>query len=208
MNQKENRSVEGLLLSPIWFQAVLDNTIKTLDPWYASSGFRTNPARFRSTAFDGGPRLGDTFLLNTRLQRQDRETTASVLHYMSDEATALLSLNGLETNPALGIVDLPRNTELSMRLSKCFAKRRSRRIFTGDPIPLSALATLCRMAAGITGRARANLHREGEEAVDLHFRSAPSPGGLYGVDLYLLVQHVRGVRPGLYLYHSRSDKLL
>lgn len=195
-------------LSPVWFQAVIENTVKTLDPWFASSGFRPNHARFRSAIFDQGPRVAETFLLNTRLQRHDGESSASVLHYFTDQAKALLSLNGIEATAGIRSVELPPSNELSLRLSRCLSLRRSRRVFSGDAVQLAALATLCRSAAGITGRDTARLRREDPATVDVTFRSAPSPGALYGLDVYVVAQRVRGLEPGLYLYQPRFDRLL
>jgi SagB-type dehydrogenase family enzyme len=195
-------------LPPVWFQAVLDNTVKTLDPWFGSAGFRPNHARFRSAIFDQGPRVAETFLLNTRLQRHDAETSASILHYFSDQAKALLSLNGIEARAGLRSVALPQGIELSMRLSKCLSGRRSRRTFTGDEVPLAAVASMCRAAAGVTGKGVAQLRREKPPTVDVTFRSAPSPGALYGLDLYVVAQRVTGLEAGLYLYQTRTDTLL
>ena len=210
MDEQKKREKEkpGEALSPLWFQAVLDNTVKTLDPWYPSSGFRANHARFRSAVFDNGPRIAETFLLNTRLQRHDRETSASVIHYFTDQAKALLALNGIEANASLEMLNLPPSIGLSLALSGCLKSRRSRRVFSGDPILFAALATLARAAAGVTGKLTAKLRRESPPSVEIPFRSAPSPGGLYGLDLYVVAQRVHGVKPGLYLYQSRTDKLL
>jgi SagB-type dehydrogenase family enzyme len=202
---------EEKTLDSIWLQAVLHNTVKTLDPWYGSSGFRPHHARFRSSTFDNGPRLAETFLLNTRLQRHDRETSASVMHYFTDEAKAMLSLNGIEANPTTSAVALPPSIELSLRFGKCLKLRRSRRLFTGDSMPLAALATLIRAAAGVTGSGRAQIQGKKRETplfVDIEFRSAPSPGGLFGLDLFVVAQAVRGTEPGLYLYQPHTDQLL
>jgi SagB-type dehydrogenase family enzyme len=199
---------EAEVTASIWFQAVLDNTVKTLDPWFGSAGFRPNHARFRSAIFDQGPRIAETFLLNTRLQRHDCETSASVLHYFTDQAKALVSLNGIEAGAGLRTLELPPSIELSLRLSKCLAMRRSRRTFSGDAVELAALATLCRSAAGITGRGKAELRRQDPPTVDMTFRSAPSPGALYGLDLYVVAQRVGGLEAGLYLYQPRFDRLL
>ena len=208
MRKPRQKEATNKALSPIWFQAVLDNTVKTLDPWFSSSGFRTNHARFRSSVFDNGPRLAETFLLNTRLQRHDRETSASIIHYFKDEAKALLSLNGLEANTAIETLDLPPSIELSLRLSNCLKSRRSQRVFTGDSIGLSSLATLTRAAAGVTGRVKTKLGQESPSQVEIEFRSAPSPGGLYGLDVYIVAQKPRDFNQGLYLYQPRTDKLL
>ena len=75
-------------------------------------------------------------------------------------------------------------------------------------MPASAVATLARAAAGVTGYAKAKMRRETPPTVDVSFRSAPSPGGLYGLDLYVVAQKVRGLKEGLYLYQPRTDKLL
>jgi len=192
----------------MWFQAVFESTLKTLDPWYGSSGFRTNHAKFRSAAFDRGERLAETFLLNTKLHRFDHETPASVTHYFADESQLVLSLNGLEAAPSGAVIDLPPSLPLSLQLSRCLSTRRSRRTFTADPIPLSAVATLCRAAAGVTGTGRVPLRGENPAEGEISFRSAPSPGGLYGVDLFIVAQHLRGLERGLYLYQPRRDKLL
>jgi SagB-type dehydrogenase family enzyme len=208
MKKPEPSEETGRERSDLWFQALLDNAVKTIDPWFNEAGFHFNYARHRSSMLDAGPRIGETFLLNTRLQRHDRETPASVSHYFNDTSMTMLSLNGLESPDALAIIDLPPSIELSLRLSHCFKRRRSRRVYTADPMPLAALATLLRAAAGITGHGKASLHQSELGGVTLRFRSAPSPGGLYGIELYAVVQHVKGLEPGLYLYHPRSDKLL
>jgi SagB-type dehydrogenase family enzyme len=203
----QQKKKEGAL-APIWFQAILDNNVKILDPWYGSSGFRTNHARFRSLGFDNSGRLAETFLLNTKLRRGDRETPASVGHYFTDDAKVLLSLNGLEGNGALASIELPPSLPLSLQLSKCLAVRRSQRTFTADPMPLAAVATLCRAAAGTTGRGRADLRVSDPAHVEIPFRSAPSAGGLYGIDLHIVAQHVHGLEKGLYMYQPRGDRLL
>jgi len=70
------------------------------------------------------------------------------------------------------------------------------------------VATLCRAAAGVTGTGRVPLRGENPAEAEISFRSAPSPGGLYGVDLFIVAQHLRGLERGLYLYQPRRDKLL
>lgn len=153
------------------------------------------------------PRLGENFLLNTRLNRQDRESAASVGRYFGDSSLCMVSMNGLESPDALGEVALPIGTEPSMRLSQCLRRRRSRRTFTGDPMELKSLATILRAGSGITGHGTVPLSSDPSSTVDISFRSAPSPGGLYGIDVYVVTQHVAGIECGLYLYLPRDDKL-
>jgi SagB-type dehydrogenase family enzyme len=69
----------------------------------------------------------------------------------------------------------------------------------GDPAPLDLprLATLLFAAAGV------NLRRGG-----IHFRAAPSSGALFATELYLRVQRVAGLAPGLYHYHGSEHRLV
>jgi SagB-type dehydrogenase family enzyme len=190
------------------FEATLKNSLKTISPWFGASGFRSFPFRNRCQSVDRGPRLGETFLLNTRLQRHDRENSVSVQNYFTDTALALLSLNTLETTIAADEVPLPESSNLALALKHCLERRRSHRVFTGDVISVAHLAALVRAAQGITGFSQAPFYsnRPGS-GLPVALRAAPSPGGLYGIELLIAVRNVRGLRPGLYAYQPRRDQL-
>lgn len=194
--------------SRLWFQAVLDNTVKTVNPWINSSGLRFNYSRHRSLSLNMELRLGEAFLLNTCLERYDRETIKSVSGYFSDSSLAMISMSGIESVNALEEIDLPPSIEASLRLSRCLTRRRSSRTYTGEAIEMGALATIVRAAAGITGYNKARLQDPYLGSVEISLRSTPSAGALYGVDLYLAVQRIRNLEQGLYLYAPRRDKLL
>ena len=83
--------------------------------------------------------------------------------------------------------------------------------FTGEPaeadahLPakgrsLAALARLIYAAYGVTGLLRGSR--------PTFLRSAPSAGGLYPAELYLVVRDWPGVPPGLYGYHPRLHALI
>ena len=182
--------------------------MKTISPWFGASGFRSFPFRNRCQSVDRGPRLGETFLLNTRLQRHDRENSVSVQNYFTDTALALLSLNNLETTIAEEERPLPEPSNLSLALKECLDRRRSHRIFTGDAVSQAHLAALVRAAQGITGFSQAPFYSSRPGAgLPVVLRSAPSPGGLYGIELMIAVRNVRNLQPGLYSYQPRRDQL-
>jgi SagB-type dehydrogenase family enzyme len=67
-------------------------------------------------------------------------------------------------------------------------KRRSVRRYSPDPVmPLGTLSALLWATQGITAKAE-----------NFHFRSAPSAGGLYPIETYLMVRSVEGLARGFY----------
>lgn len=85
-----------------------------------------------------------------------------------------ISLPDPKTSGGAGLFDLLRT-------------RRSRRDFTSDPIELSDLAQLCWAADGVTAQMQ-----------NLLLRTAPSAGGLYPVEIYVQINRVTGLEPGVY----------
>ena len=86
--------------------------------------------------------------------------------------------------------DLPATT-----LADAILARRSCRSFAAAPLSLAAVATLLHSAYGVTHRSRLPDGRLGQP-----LRAVPSGGALYPLELYLLVQRVDTLEPGLYHY--------
>ncbi|HUT54593.1 MAG TPA: SagB/ThcOx family dehydrogenase [bacterium] len=91
----------------------------------------------------------------------------------------------------LGVAELPEGS-----LWRALAERRSRRAFTDEPMSLSALSLLVFAAQGRTAKAG-----------KLILRTAPSAGGLYPVEMYLVINRVSDVLPGVYHYNVRRTAL-
>lgn len=70
------------------------------------------------------------------------------------------------------------------------AARRTERSYHPGPITVAELSQLLWAAQGLTGR----------EKGDLRLRTVPSAGGLHPFDLYVVVNRVEGMEPGLYHY--------
>jgi SagB-type dehydrogenase family enzyme len=79
-------------------------------------------------------------------------------------------------------------------LEKSLFNRRSVREFNNRPLSLAELSQLLWAAQGMN-------HRGG-------FRTAPSAGALYPLDLYVLAGNVSGLHSGLYKYSSRKHGLV
>jgi SagB-type dehydrogenase family enzyme len=95
----------------------------------------------------------------------------------------------VKTYPDAPRVDLPDPARCETALFEALARRRSVRAYAPEPLSPSELAALLWAAAGVTAR-------EGGFA----FRTAPSAGGLYPIEHYVVVNRVEGLAQGLYHY--------
>jgi SagB-type dehydrogenase family enzyme len=94
----------------------------------------------------------------------------------------------------LAVIPLPESDLTgNTNLWKLLARRRSRREYdAGRSLTAENLSALLWATQGVTARYG-----------DVLFRTAPSAGGLYPVETYLLVRAVEGIEPGI--YHFRPD---
>jgi SagB-type dehydrogenase family enzyme len=81
-----------------------------------------------------------------------------------------------------------------MPVEQILTRRRSVRAFDGDPLTLKQLSQLLWAAQGRS-------HAQG-------FRTAPSAGALYPLELYVLVGNVTGLAQGVYKYQADAHELL
>ncbi|MEM2123714.1 MAG: SagB/ThcOx family dehydrogenase [Methanolinea sp.] len=81
----------------------------------------------------------------------------------------------------------------SLSLEEAIAKRRSQRSFSARPLALSDVSQLLWAAQGITG--------------ERGFRSVPSAGALYPLEVLLVAGSVEGLRPGVYRYVPATHSL-
>lgn len=82
----------------------------------------------------------------------------------------------------------------AISLETALCKRRSVREFTDAPLELSQLSQLAWAAQGVTGP-------------EAH-RTAPSAGGLYALDLYVITANVNGLPAGIYKYDPITHALV
>jgi len=82
----------------------------------------------------------------------------------------------------------------SVPLETTLQKRRSVRSFQDAPLALQAVSQLLWAAQGITDRRG--------------FRTAPSAGALYPLEIYVAVEKVSGLTAGIYLYEPLKHSLI
>ena len=94
-----------------------------------------------------------------------------------------------------GLIKLPAaKTTGSLSVEQTMLKRRSVRNFTSDPIDLAELSQLLWAAQGVSGKRR--------------YRTAPSAGALYPLEVFVVVGNVTGIAPGSYRYIPKGHYLL
>jgi len=97
------------------------------------------------------------------------------------------------TRPELA---LPPPTPLEMPLMDALRRRQSVRSFSGQPIGLQDLSNILFYGAGVTRTPAVTMLPH----LQMRFRSYPSGGGLYPVELYAFLVNVAGVAPCLVHY--------
>lgn len=107
----------------------------------------------------------------------------------------LMLTGGVLVAEALADLALPPPAKDSdVSLEEALSKRRSTRSFVDEPLTLKQLSQLLWAAQGIThGR---------------DFRTAPSAGALYPLEVYALVGNVEGLSSGLYKYDIGKHNLI
>jgi len=96
--------------------------------------------------------------------------------------------------PPAEIVRLPPpRFEGPLSVEQTLLARRSVRTFSRDPLTVDNLTQLLWAAQGIT-------HSQG-------YRTAPSAGAIYPLELYVIVGHMVGLATGLYRYRGREHAL-
>lgn len=85
--------------------------------------------------------------------------------------------------------------------SAVLMQRRSPSCYNASPLALDELAQLLGHACGVTGELVMGERR-------LALRAYPSPGALYGVDIYLIPARIEGLPAGVFRYDSGSHALV
>ena len=80
----------------------------------------------------------------------------------------------------------------NMSLEEAVFKRRSVREYSEEPLRLEDLSQILWAGQGITGS---------------RFRSAPSAGATYPLEIYVVVKDVEGLKPGVYHYIPTNHSL-
>jgi SagB-type dehydrogenase family enzyme len=92
-------------------------------------------------------------------------------------------------------IDLPEPSyDSNISIEEALHDRRSVREFKDEPLTLAEVSQLLWAAQGLTGPGG--------------FRTAPSAGALYPLEVYVVAANVEGLTPGVYKYRPSGHKLI
>ncbi len=98
-------------------------------------------------------------------------------------------------SPDAAAISLPEpRLEGDVSVEETLSQRRSVRAYASEPLALAKLGQLLWAAQGITGENR-------------RYRTAPSAGALYPLELYALATNVEGLESGVYRYDPAAHAL-
>ena len=97
-------------------------------------------------------------------------------------------------------VTLPRSVDLPGVPLRHLANPSRQKTAGKQPLTIDRLSIILALAYGITGHVRT-----GSE--NFYYRSAPSAGALYPAEIYMAVQNIDGLGPGLYHYDVSEHRL-
>jgi SagB-type dehydrogenase family enzyme len=141
-----------------------------------------------SQAGEDVPALGERF---------HRETSITWSGVPADKGLARPSAPPqFKSYPDAAVVELPEASHSGLTVEEALRERRSRRDYSGESITLTELSQLLFAAQGNTGTLG-----------DRILRTAPSAGALYPFEVYVVVNQVDELAPGLYHYSVRNHSL-
>ena len=109
-----------------------------------------------------------------------------------------------ETRTGGEVIGLPKpNFMGDISVEEALKNRRSVRSYADTPLTLDEISQLLWAAFGITRSVE-----DGPEFLRGGFRTAPSAGALYPLDLYVVARNVQGLPTGVYWYKSEEHTLV
>ncbi len=198
------QSTDWLKKQGLAYSVLAKNGYHTKTPHVRSTGFRT--ASLRHSERENLNNIAELYLINSFLKKNDAETNVSIASYLMDDGMKMVSMTGQEDTSAYELMSLGENTPLDLPLGDVIVRRRSVRDFTGDPVPFNHLSVLLRAMAGVSANAEAMLY-DGDKTT-FNFRTVPSGGGLYPIDVYIAAINAKGLEKGIYRYQPISDQLI
>jgi SagB-type dehydrogenase family enzyme len=94
------------------------------------------------------------------------------------------------------IIELPEpKFKSTTSVEEALLERRSARDYSDEPLTISEISQILWAAQGITGER-------------YNFRTAPSAGALYPLEIYVAVNNVKDLSPGLYKYKPQNHTVI
>lgn len=150
--------------------------------------------------------------LNELNEQSSEQLRLFLRGFTGDWRTGTDQNRGLEAPPAqtplpqdARIIDLPPPDSLNMgtmTLDQAIRQRRSRREYTETPLTLEALSYLLWSTQGVS-----SFEQDSAGRIVSQYRTVPSGGSRHPFETYLIIQRVKGLKPGIYRFLPFGHKL-
>ncbi|WP_128893739.1 SagB/ThcOx family dehydrogenase [Longirhabdus pacifica] len=101
----------------------------------------------------------------------------------------------------------PSFEEVDMKLNKAILTRRTKRNFQNVMLSKEEISNLICLTYGIHQQRYIHFDKPDGTEVKHYMRTVPSPGALYPLELYVVINNVQDIPKGLYHYHIMDKKL-
>ena len=149
--------------------------------------------------------LSELYHENSKMRLNDHEFYAWINHVNSSpEIRNVISKPNYNYN---GNNVVPLSTNLEVEEEKkffynVFRNRRSVREYSDQPLSIQDISRLLFLGDGVT------CDMSYDDGSTWKMRTAPSPGGLFPIEIFCIIQNVTGMEPGLYLYSPVKNELI
>lgn len=170
---------------------------------YADSTVVKSPeVMYRGLVFSKNRLISEEYLLNYQGSEPDMGMLIGVNNYRLPMVMGALANRKLKEDQQ-DLIHLPKYKNVNAPIGSVIRSRRSVRKYSGKTMPLEDLATILFYAQGVSGKL--HLDNMPETAAlgkndEIEVRTAPSGGGLYPIDLYIISLNIEKLEKGAYLY--------
>lgn len=174
-------------------------------------GVKVPEASYRGSLWSEGVELQSMgYLLNEKKSSYDMSMPIGVFGYASLGPRGGMCYRGLKEEDTIkrnGYIELPQPQPINTSIGTVIRSRRSLRDFSGDDLSIQEISNLLFYGDGVSGIFQHN--PRGDElpasstlgsVYNSTVRTAPSGGGTYPVDLYLVILRCSKIPAGVYKY--------
>jgi len=143
----------------------------------------------------------ELFHENSKQQRSDYRMVERIIAMITNPLLQKMA-ESRKRYPAARKVSLPKDLpKAKISFDEVVLSRRSTRNYTGESIPFAEICKILYFANGVTGSVEAH------DGLHQLFRTAPSGGALYPVEIYLFAFQIKKLEPGVYHYDPVENVL-
>ena len=126
-------------------------------------------------------------------QRFHYETNQNWQNVVTKAFRKVMPIKAYKEYPEAKMIKLPKPEYSGITVEEALLKRRSRRNYSDKPLSIAYLSQLIFAAGGITSESGG--------------RTAPAAGGKHSIEIYMIVNNVEGLEPGIYHYAAKQHSL-